>query len=242
MKNTILPFNGFSPKIFEFFQQLSLNNNTEWFKQNRQIYDDYLISPAKAFINEIGNFFNILNPAIRTEPKFNQTIMRLNKDMRFAKGEPYRNYLLIHFGRFKMDSEFFVYFDSNECQIGLFINASGGKEFFFKQNLLKYKTEISEICDYYKINNNYSLYELNKGPELVIDSFNFNVHFDILSKYKLIILQKIISPEQLKIYSAEFLAQAVNIFYSLYPLYCFAISDNPLNLLDKFEETFEQEE
>jgi uncharacterized protein (TIGR02453 family) len=241
LKNTIAPFSGFSPKILEFLQDLTKNNNTQWFKENRDTYDNYLIAPAKSYINEMGNFFNLLNPAIRTEPKFNQTIMRINKDMRFAKGEPYRNYLLIHFGKFKMDSEFFVYFDPNECQIGLFINATSGNEFFFKQNLIKYKNEISEVCERYKINHNYSLYELNKGPELVIYNFNFIEHFSTLAKYKLIILQKIISPEQLKVFSSEFLSESVKIFYSLYPLYCFAISDNPLSLLDKFEETFESE-
>ncbi len=241
MKNSITPFTGFSPKIFEFFQNLTKNNNTQWFKENRDTYDNYLISPAKSYINEMGNFFNLLNPAIRTEPKFNQTIMRINKDMRFAKGEPYRNYLLIHFGKFKMDSEFFVYFDPNECQIGLFINASQGNEFYFKQNLIKYKNEITEVCEKYKINNNYSLYELNKGPELAIDKFNFEEHFNTLSKFKLIILQKIITPEQLKVFSSEFLSESVKIFYTLYPLYCFAISDNPLSLLEKFEETFDSE-
>ncbi|HPN37590.1 MAG TPA: DUF2461 family protein [Melioribacteraceae bacterium] len=241
MKNTIAPFTGFSPKIFNFFEELSKNNNTNWFKENRETYDNYLISPAKSYITEMGNFFNLLNPAIRTEPKFNQTIMRINKDMRFAKGEPYRNYLLIHFGKFKMDSEFFVYFDANECQIGLFINASNGNEFYFKQNLSKYKNEISEVCKQYKINQNHSLYELNKAPDLVINNFNFAEHFNALAKFKMIILQKIITPNQLKIFGPEFLSESVKIFYTLYPLYCFAISDNPLSLLDKFEETFVSE-
>lgn len=239
MKYDNLPFDGFSLKIFEFFNNLSQNNNSLWFKENKHIYDNFIVAPAKAYIAEMGNFFNLLNPAIRTEPKFNQTLMRINKDMRFSKGDPYRDYFLIHFGRFKMDSEFFVYFDKNECQIGLFINSSKDTNFLFKQNLAKYKNQIAEVCEHYKVNNNFSLYELNKSPELVINKFDFLTHYNYLEKFKLIILQKVISPTQLINLGKNFLTESVNVFYSLYPIYCFAISDNPLLLLDKFEETFE---
>ncbi len=239
MKNEILPFTGFKKELFTYLKDLQNNNNVVWFNENKQQYTDLLITPAKQYIKEMGNFFNALNPAIRTEPKFNYTIMRLNKDMRFNKGEPYRNYLLIHFGRFKMDSEFFLYFDPNECQIGLFINGSADKELFFKENLQKFNKEIKDVCKRYKIDGNYSLYELNKGPEQVVEEFYFDEHSEYLKKFKLIILQKIITPEELKLYSADLLVESLKIFYTLYPLYCFTISPNPLQLIQKFEDTFE---
>lgn len=241
MKNAIPPFTGFDKELFTYLKDLGNNNNILWFNENKQRYTDLLITPAKAYINEMGNFFNALNPAIRTEPKFNTTIMRLNKDMRFAKGEPYRNYLLIHFGKFKMDSEFFLYFDPNECQIGLFINGSKDKDLYFKDNIQKYSKEIEDVCKRYKINNNYALYEMNKEPDFVDGKFNFKKHYDFLVKHKYLILQKIITPEQLKLYSAELLSESVKIFYSLYPLYCFAISPEPLALIQKFEDMFEMD-
>ena len=156
------PFDGFNKDAFKFLEDLShsKNNNTKWFAKNRQRYESNLVAPAKSFITDIGQFFNQLNPSIRTEPKFNQTIMRINKDMRFAKGAPYKNYFLIHFGRFKLDSEFYVYFGSEGIDYGLFLNNTIDDELFFSENLIHFKKEISGFCEKFKINNKFSLHKL----------------------------------------------------------------------------------
>jgi len=93
-------FSGFNEGLFKFLKDLKRNNKVEWFHKNKNRYQDFIVGPSKSFILEIAPFLNRLNPAIRNEPKFNQTIMRLNKDMRFAKSATYRPFLLIHFGRF----------------------------------------------------------------------------------------------------------------------------------------------
>jgi len=111
LKNEIEHFKGFFKESFLFLNDLAKNNNTDWFAQNKHRYDDFIVKPAKSFVNDIAPYFNNLSTSIRTEPKFNKTLMRINKDMRFAKGSPYKTYFLIHFGRFKMDSEFYVYLD-----------------------------------------------------------------------------------------------------------------------------------
>lgn len=122
MKNEIKIFKGFCRESFLFLIDLEKNNNTEWFAKNKDRYDDFIVKPAKSFVNDIAPFFNNLNASIRTEPKFNKTLMRINKDMRFVKENPYKTYFLIHFGRFKMDSEFYVHLDGKSMQYGLFIN------------------------------------------------------------------------------------------------------------------------
>jgi len=101
----IPPFSGFS-KILQFLGELEKdkNNNTHGL-QKRQV-DDNIVLPAKSFVTTIG-ILQSSESRNKNGTKFNKTIMRL-KDMRFAKAA-YRNYFLIHFGRFKMDSEFFVY-------------------------------------------------------------------------------------------------------------------------------------
>ena len=121
-----------------------------------------------------------LNPSIRTEPKFNKTIMRLNKDMRFAKGPPYRPFLLIHFGRFKMDSEFFLYFQPDEFGTGIFINKGSGENLYFSQNLKRYPKEIKEVFAGYNINNNYSLYDLENENDIILKKFNADLHLNKL--------------------------------------------------------------
>lgn len=238
MKNQPGPFTGFSEELFRFLNDLRENNNIEWFHANKNRYREYLVKPAKSYVSEIGDFFNKLNPSIRTEPKFNKTLMRINKDMRFTKGDPYRDYFLIHFGKFKMDSEFFLYFEADEFQIGLFINNSKGEEFFFKENFNKYEKIITKIFKENNLNKNYDLYRLNKEPELVINKFDAEKDLKILPQLKYVLLQKVLPPDYKILFSDELLVESVKIFSGLYPLYIFATSPDPLKELEHFKDNF----
>ncbi len=236
MSRQELKFHGFNAGIFKFFNELGKNNSLEWFSKNRERYQEVLVSPAKEFVESIGEFFNHLNPAIRTEPKFNKTLMRINKDMRFAKGNPYRTYFLIHFGRFKMDSEFYVYFDKSGLVYGMFLNNSKGEGLYFNENLPKYKKEISNVFNKYKLNNKFGLYTFDKESSMVQNKFNFDKHFDKFISTKYILLENPVPKTNKLITSPAFLNTAIKTFSKLYPLYCFAISPEPLKLLQDFEE------
>ena len=238
MKTDTFKFSGFDRKTFNFLGKLekAKYNNLQWFSANREVYYDNLVNPSKAFVQSIGQFFNHLNPAIRTEPKFNKTLMRINKDMRFAKGLPYRTYFLIHFGRFKMDSEFYLYLDKKGVSYGLFINNSGGEDLYFNKNYERYKKDILQTCNKYKLNNKYNLSELNPDPELRIAAFNARKHIDHLGKMKYILLEKQMDLENKLVCSPDLLTESIKTFSGLYPLYCFAISPRPQKLIDDFEE------
>ena len=239
MKNDIPAFSGFSKDVFKFLNDLTNNNNTKWFNKNRERYENDLVQPARSFVIEMSEFFNRLNPAIRTEPKFNKTLMRINKDMRFTKGEPYRNYFLIHFGRFKMDTEFYIYFDPDNFDYGLFINNSDDQNnFFFKKNIKRYRKEFLKLLDNYGINNKYELLELGKDSREIEKKFNANKHLDILVELKMAILQKSLKQQDKKIYSPNFVLEAIKTFSNLYPVYCFSVSPQPLKLIEDFEEQF----
>ena len=229
-------FSGFYRETFKFFTSLERNNNSKWFAANRESYQNFLVTPAKEYVSSIAEFFNQLNPAIRTEPKFNKTLMRISKDMRFAKGDPYKNFFLIHFGRFKMDSEFYVYLDKNGIEYGLFINGTEGDELYFNQNLKTFRKEIINVFSRFKLNNKFELDKMDKMPELVLKKFDANKHFKKLENLKYILFQTDRSKNEKIIYSANFLTETIKIFSRLYPLYCFAISPQPLKLLDEFEE------
>lgn len=239
MKDSIPPFQGFKKEAFEFLSELSSNNTTEWFNKNRSRYTDFLVQPARSFVVEMGQFFNRLNPAIRTEPKFNETLMRINKDMRFSKGEPYRTYFLIHFGRFKMDSEFYVSFEAGSLDYGLFINNSGeNSNFYFKDNLTRYGKEFINVMKNYSIDSNYELYELKKGPVLIDGSIQGRDHLEIMKGLKMILIQKSIQPCDEKIYASDFILEAIRNFSQLYPVYSFAAFPQPLKMIEEFEEHF----
>lgn len=238
MKESDLVFSGFNSGLFQFLKYLKKNNRVEWFHNNKEQYQKNLVVPAKAFITELAPFLNRLNPAIRTEPKFNETIMRLNKDMRFAKGEPYRPFLLIHFGRFKLDSEFYLYFEPDGAKLGMFINNSKEKNLFFKQNCIKYQKEIIETCKSYSVDVNYSLSDLNDDMNIVEKSFNAAKHFNKLSGIEYILIQRKKKISEKILFSAKIVEEMIKMIMQLYPLYCFAISPQPLKLRQKFEDDF----
>ncbi|MFC2134478.1 DUF2461 family protein [Bacteroidota bacterium] len=231
-------FSGFDKNLFKFFKDLEKNNNVEWFQKNKSRYQEFLVVPARALVVELVPFLNRLNPAIRSEPKFNKTLMRINKDMRFAKGDPYKNYFLIHFGRFKMDSEFYIYLDANNVQIGLFLNNTAEPELYFKQNLKRYHNQILDVFEKYKLNSKYSLYTIKKEPEVILKKFDASKHLDKLTDINYILLQKATDPTWPKIYSSQLTVEIIKMISSLYPLYCFAITHDPMKELDKFEDDF----
>lgn len=238
MKTNDSQFGGFNKELFRFLKELSKNNNTEWFHKNKELYKQNLVEPAKLFITQIAPFLNRLNPSIRTEPKFNHTIMRLNKDMRFAKGEPYRNFLLIHFGRFKLDSEFYLYFQPGNFSMGMFINRKSGDNLYFSQNLLKYPKQIKEVCKKYKINGNYSLSNLENETEKIVKRFDAEKHLDKLEDIDYILLEKTKSTPEKILYTEAIIVETIKMISRLYPLYCFAISPQPLKELQRFEDEF----
>lgn len=239
MKAESGPFTGFSIELFKFLKDLERNNSVEWFHHNRDRYQKYLVEPSKAFVTEMAPFFNRLNPAIRTEPKFNKTLMRINKDMRFAKGQPYRKYFLIHFGRFKMDSEFFIYFEADEVQMGMFLNRSKKEDLFFRQNFSKYKKEIINLFERYDLNNRFSLDYFRKMETIqAIAKFNAEKHIDHFEKHEMIILHTVKKPSLKILTSSAIVLEMIKMVSVLYPLYCFAISPRPLEELQKFEDNF----
>jgi uncharacterized protein (TIGR02453 family) len=232
----ITDFKGFSPETFGFLSDLKQNNNKEFFHSNKERYNKYLISAAKEFIISIAPFFNQLNSSIRTHPRFNETIMRMNKDMRFSKGEPYRNFLLIHFGRFKMDSEFYVYLDEKGISYGLFLNREIKDNLFLRQNLEEHKNEFIETFIKYGLNNNFCLQDIQKEMRLITKRFDINKHYSLLKKLKFMVLEKQIGLKNKLTFSPGLIGEAIKIFSKLYPIYCFAISSQPLKLIEEFED------
>lgn len=230
------PFSGFPIDAFHFLNELEKNNNKKYFDNNRSRYKESLIEPAKNFISAIAPFFEQLNSSVRTEPKFNQTIMRLNKDMRFSKGNPYRTFLLIHFGRFKLDSEFYIYLDGKGLSYGLFINNSRGENLFFKENLAKNKNNLLTIFNEYELNDKFSLLNIEKEMTMIVKKFNIHKHFVQLEINKWFVLEKSFPISNKICSSSKILTETIKAFSRLYPLYCFAISPVPIQLIEEFED------
>ena len=79
-------FTGFSPKAFSFWNGLEKHNNREWFQAHKDTYEQAVRRPMQLLIEELKPMYG---PG---------RLSRINKDMRFAKEKPYKNYLATGLG------------------------------------------------------------------------------------------------------------------------------------------------
>ncbi len=227
-------FKGFSKETFEFFGELYKHNSVTWFRKHRKDYEEYLLNPARSFVISIGPFIKFINPVLDTEPKFNRTLVRLNRDMRFAK-KPYKDFFLIRFGKSKWDSELFLYLDRNGMELGTFINnekTDGRRR--FGENISAHGSAFIDACKKYKIGSEFSAYELHSGTEPISEHFNPKRDYMKLKGVDYIIFGKEIDKSDPVASSKGLLAQAMKIYNRLYPLYIFSTSDNPLADLESY--------
>jgi len=237
--NSEIPvFNGFSKESINFLEELSENNTLSWFDKNRERYNNFIVLPSKSFIVTIAPFFKQLESKINTEPKFDKTMLRISKDTRYTSPEPYRLYFLIHFRRFKKDSEFFLSIDKKGIGYGLFINNTLGKELFFNKNLPGHRAEFIETYKKFGLNGKFDFYEITKEPELITKEFDIERDFNKMARTKIFLLQKEFSKENGIIYSSDLLIEIIKTFSQLIPVYCFCISHNPIATIEKFEQEF----
>ena len=91
-------FNGFPREMVTFFRELRENNNTAWFQENKDIYEEFVKGPSRNFVLEMGEMLRRLSPDIIADPKVNRSLFRINRDVRFSKDKrPYKSNLGIWF-------------------------------------------------------------------------------------------------------------------------------------------------
>lgn len=82
----------FSPAFVKFFKDLSKNNSTAWFNENRKTYETEVKKPFAAFVGELISRAQKLDPEIQIAPS--DAITRINKDIRFSKDKtPYNTHV-----------------------------------------------------------------------------------------------------------------------------------------------------
>lgn len=100
-------FNGFPAECVEFYNELRKNNSKVWFDAHRSDFEQYVMTPARDFVSEMGLALKKISPGIVADSRFNKSIFRPFRDVRFSKDKtPYKNHLGIFFweGRLaKMD-------------------------------------------------------------------------------------------------------------------------------------------
>lgn len=73
----------FNAAFIKFFKDLSKNNTTEWFNENRKTYEQEVKIPFNHFVEEMIGRIKKYEPQLAIKPA--DAIMRINKDIRFSK-------------------------------------------------------------------------------------------------------------------------------------------------------------
>ena len=82
----------FNPAFVKFFKELSKNNTTAWFNENRKTYEKEVKQPFSVFVEAMIQRIQKYEPDIKI--KAADAIMRINKDIRFSKDKtPYNTYV-----------------------------------------------------------------------------------------------------------------------------------------------------
>ncbi len=232
-----IQFSGFSRETFKFMRGLSKNNNVKWFNEHREMYEQHLVKPARELVTSIREFVHFLNPGFETEPKFNKSLVRINRDMRFAKGNPYKDYFLIRFGRFKWDSELFLFVSADGVEVGMFINNDRRDDSCrFHSNVSARPEEFIEICKRYRVGRKYAVYELKREVEIISRHFDPEKDWKKIINLPMIIVSRDYLPENRIVCSPDFIIEVMDIFSRLYPFWIFSTSVSLLKDLEMYEE------
>ncbi|PKN14525.1 MAG: TIGR02453 family protein, partial [Deltaproteobacteria bacterium HGW-Deltaproteobacteria-24] len=77
-------FTGFSKEGLDFLDQIKENNNKVWFENHRHIWEETILKPNVAYVEEMGEHLIALAPFIKALPKVSGSLFRIYKDTRFS--------------------------------------------------------------------------------------------------------------------------------------------------------------
>jgi uncharacterized protein (TIGR02453 family) len=90
---------SFDPDLFAFLRELAKNNDRDWFNANKARYEDHVLEPALAFIEDFGYRLQSISPHFRADTrKTGGSLFRIYRDTRFSKDKtPYKTNTGMHF-------------------------------------------------------------------------------------------------------------------------------------------------
>lgn len=195
-----MEFLGFSKKTLPFLEAIRKNNNKEWFEAHRSEYEEYILNPSRAFVQEMGEHLMALEPTIDFEPKINKSLFRIYRDTRRmgANKAPLKSRIGIIFtqgsGSRLQRSSFYLHFSPDE----LFVSA--GVRWFEKPMLDAYREYIKDERRRVELDNLLDALEakgyktIEKGYKKYPRGFNADMPSAHLSLYKGMAVYKILEP------------------------------------------------
>lgn len=88
-----------TPGLFRFLRELALNNDREWFRENKDRYHAVVRDPLLEWIEFIGPDLKGVSPRLRADPSpIGGSLFRIYRDTRFSRDKsPYKTHAGIHF-------------------------------------------------------------------------------------------------------------------------------------------------
>ncbi|MCD4667266.1 MAG: DUF2461 domain-containing protein [Sulfurimonas sp.] len=120
-----MEFKGFSEKTLPFLESIRKNNNKEWFEVHRKEYEEYILEPSRAFVEEFGEHLQALEPTINFSPKINKSLYRIYRDTRRmgAIKVPLKHRIGVIFwqgaGKRMQSSSFYFHFSPDELYVAV---------------------------------------------------------------------------------------------------------------------------
>jgi len=90
----------FKQDTLDYLDEVKRNNSREWYLENKERYNDSLLSPLKEFVVQLTEVMLNIDPEFEVEPRVDRTISRIYRDTRFSKDKSlYKNRAWVTFKR-----------------------------------------------------------------------------------------------------------------------------------------------
>jgi uncharacterized protein (TIGR02453 family) len=116
-----VPDTFFTPEIFTFVKQLKRNNDREWFAENKQRYQDCVVTPALAFIDAFAPHLQKISEHFVADARPTRgSLFRIYRDIRFSNDKkPFKTHVGVHFSHSKGKNAhapvFYLHLEPGRC-------------------------------------------------------------------------------------------------------------------------------
>ena len=218
-----MEFKGFSKNTLIFLESIRQNNNKEWFEAHRSEYEEFILNPSRAFVEEFGEHLMALEPTINFSAKINKSLFRIYRDTRRmgAIKTPLKHRIGIIFwhgnGSRMQTSSFYLHFSPDELFVAV------GVRWFEKAMLDAYREYIKDDAKRANLAKILAMLEskgyktIEKGYKRYPKDFDKDMSYADLSLYKGMATYKILEPE-LIINGKELIHTLYKIYEDMLPL------------------------
>ena len=136
-------FFGFPKQTLKFLAALEANNDREWFKAHREAYEQWVLSPARAYTTAMGERLHETFPEVHAIPMVDKSIFRMHRDTRFS---PDKRPFKTHIGIFLWEGDddklecpgFYLHLEKDKLMLG------GGIHIFSKPLLKCFREAVDD--------------------------------------------------------------------------------------------------